>query len=193
MEITHENYENLNDYNINNKYIHKSANKYFYEGDYINAILLYDELLKTLFNNDLVSIIYSNKSACYLMLKDYVKALQNGVYSIKNNNINSKAWGRIGWSLKKIKKNDEAFNAFKIANKLNPSNINYKNEIFFYKSKKINNINLIKLFKSSAYITNKLSNKDLKNNILKNIFTPTKLLEDNNILHIIDYIIDKIN
>lgn len=187
-----ENYD-YNEYNISNEYIHITANNYFNEGDYSNAILLYDELLKTLINNKIISNIYSNKSACYLMLKNYVHALENALFAVKYNITNSKAWGRIGWAYKGLKEKTKSLKAFNIANRLNPTNINYKNEIYYYTIKNINNKNLLEIFKSSTNIINKLSNKDIKNKIWMNIFTPTKLLNDTSILNLIDTIIDEIN
>lgn len=181
------------DYNITFKYIHLTANKYYKEKDVFNALILYDQLLDVLIDNNIRSLLYSNKSGCYLYLKDYVNTLKNGLHSLENNNTNSKAWGRIGWAFKGLKKHKDAVNAFKIASKLNPNNINYKNEIYFYTSKKINNNNLFDLFKSSKYIMTKLSNKEFKNKLLMNICNPNNLLSDHNFLHLIDYIVDKIN
>lgn len=185
--------ENDNEYDIGNNYIHITANNYFNEGDYINALLLYNELLKTVINNKIISNIYSNKSACYLMLKNYLPALENSLFAIKYNITNSKAWGRIGWAYKGLKEKTKSLKAFNIANRLNPTNINYKNEIYYYTLKNINNKNLLDIFKSSTNIINKLSNKDIKNKVLMNIFTPNKLLNDTSILNLIDTIINEIN
>jgi tetratricopeptide (TPR) repeat protein len=193
MNINENDNYDYNEYDIGNNYIHITANNYFNEGDYSNAILLYDELLKILINDKIISNIYSNKSACYLMLKKYVNALENALFAIKYNITNSKAWGRIGWAYKGLKKKKKSFKAFNIANKLNPNNISYKNEIYYYTLKNINNKNIINIFKSSTNIINKLSNKDIKNKILMNIFTPNKLLNDTIILNLIDNIINEIN
>ena len=135
MEFENQNFDNLEiyNYNITFKYIHLTANKYYKQKDVLNALLLYDKLLNVLVDDNIRSLLYSNKAGCYLYLKDYVNTLKNALHSIENNNTNSKAWGRIGWAFKGLKKNKDALNAFKIANKLNPKNINYKNKIYFYK------------------------------------------------------------
>ena len=187
--------DDLVDYNyeITNKYLHDLANKYFKECDYKYAIILYDNLLESLINDILKSKIYSNKSACYLMLKDFVNSLNNGLLSIKYNNLNAKAWGRVGWSFKGLKNKEDSLKSFKIANRFDPFNINYKKEIYFYNSNKIDKLNLFELFKSNEYIIDKLKNENLRNKLLLNLFSPDKLIKDNEILHLIDYIIHKID
>jgi tetratricopeptide (TPR) repeat protein len=159
----------------------------------MNAILLYDEILKIEFDNKIISIIYSNKSACYLMLKDFVNSLNNALISIKYNNLNAKAWGRIGWSFKGLKNKEDSLKAFKIANNLDPLNINYKKEIYFYNSNKIDKLKLFEFFKSNKYIINKLNNNNFKNKLLANLFSPDNLIKDSEVLHLIDYIIHKID
>ena len=176
MEIEDDNLAD-NNYEINNKYIHELAN---------------NKLLELLVDNTIKSKIYSNKSACYLILKDFVNSLNNALLSIKCNNFNAKAWGRIAWSFKGLKNNENALDAFKIAHKFDPLNINYKKEIYFYNLNKIDKFNLFKLFKSSNYIINKFKNKDFTNKLLLNIFNQDNLLKDEDILHLIDYIIHKI-
>ena len=192
MEIDEDDLAEYN-YEINNKYLHDLANKYFKEGDYKYAIILYDNLLESLVNDILKSKIYSNKSACYLMLKDFINSLNNALLSIKYNNLNAKAWGRVGWSFKGLKNKEDSLKSFKLANKFDPLNINYKKEIYFYNSNKIDKINLVELFKSSEYIINKLKNENFRNKLLSNLFTPDNLMKDNEVLHLIDYIIHKID
>lgn len=187
--------DDLADYNyeITNKYLHNSANKYFEENDYKYAILLYDNLLEFIVNDVLKSKIYSNKSACYLMLKDFVNSLNNALLSIKYNNLNARAWGRVGWSFKGLKHKEDSLKSFKIANKFDPLNINYKKEIYFYNSNKIDKLSLFELFKSSEYVINKLKNKNFRNKLLSNLFTPDNLMKDSEVLHLIDYVIHKID
>jgi len=184
----------LTDYNyeINNKYIHQIANKYFEENNYMYAIILYNKLLELLIDNTIKSKIYSNKSACYLRLKDFVNSLDNALLSIKYDNFNAKAWGRIGWSFKALKNNENALEAFKLAHMYDPLNINYKKEIYFYNLNKIDKFNLFNLFKSNEFIINKFKNKDFRNKLLLNIKNQNNLLKDNDLLSLIDYIIHKI-
>lgn len=187
--------DDLADYNyeITNKYLHDSANKYFEENDYKYAILLYDNLLEFIVNDILKSKIYSNKSACYLMLKDFVNSLNNALLSIKYNNLNARAWGRVGWSFKGLKNKVDSLKSFKIATKFDPLNINYKKEIYFYNSNKIDKLSLFELFKSSEYVINKLKNKNFRNKLLSNLLTPDNLMKDSEVLHLIDYVIHKID
>ena len=106
MELNIQNLEIYN-YNISYKYIHLTANKYYKERDTFNALILYEQLLNILVDDNIRSLLYSNKAACYLILKDYINVLQNALESIKHNNTNSKAWGRIGWAFKALKKHDK--------------------------------------------------------------------------------------
>ena len=191
MEIDDDDLTEYN-YDINNKYLHVLANKYFKENDYNYAIILYDNLLELIVNDILKSKIYSNIAACYLMLKDFVNSLNNSLLSIKYNNLNAKTWGRVGWSFKGLKNKDDALKSFKIANKFDPLNINYKKEIYFYNSNKMDKLNLFEFFKSNEYIINKFKNENFRKKLLSNLFTPDNLMKDAEVLHLIDYIIHKI-
>ena len=179
-------------YDTNIKNIHILANKYFEEKDYKWAIFLYNKLLETIVDDKLKSKIYSNKSACYLILKDFVKSLDNALLSVKFNKLNAKAWGRIGWSYKGLNNFKNALESFEIASKINSYNLNYKNEILFFKSKKINKMNLFDLFKTSKFIMNKLKNNSLKKKILSNMNNQDNLINDNEFQSLINHIIDKI-
>lgn len=182
--------EELTQYNFNltNKYLHELANDYFKQSNYNNAIDIYKKILNNIVDKTLQSIICSNISACYLKLEDYPNALKEGLQSIQYNNNNSIAWGRVGWSAKKLKKHDEALNAFKIASKLNPYNIHYKNEIYYYNAKKINKINMYELFKSSNYIMTKLRDENFRDKIINS----ENLMQDYEFVKLVDHIINKI-
>ena len=179
-------------YDLINKYMHNIGNTYFNDAKYNCAIIIYNKILDNIIDNDLMSIICSNKSACYLKLEDYNNAINEGIKSIQFNKINPVSWGRIGWALKKLKKYNEALNAFKIASKLNPYNLNYKNEIYYFNSKKIDKINFFNLFKSSDYIMKKIHDINFRNNILNNSLTPENLINNYEFIKLIDYIISKI-
>ena len=179
-------------YDMNNKYLHEIGNSFYNEGKYINAIKIYKELIDNLIDNNLISIIYSNISASYMQLKDYFNSLNFSLIAIQNNNQNAVAWGRVGWSYKGLNENDNALKAFKIALKLNPNNLNYNNEIYNYNSKKIDDINLFDIMKSSNYIINKLKNENFRNKILSNALHFDNLMEDLEVIDLIDYIIHKI-
>ena len=91
-------------YDLTNKYMHKLGNDYYNDKNYTDSIIIYDKLLNNIVDSNLISIIYSNKSACYLKLEDYYNALNEGLQSIQYNKNNSVAWGRVGWASKKLKK-----------------------------------------------------------------------------------------
>jgi tetratricopeptide (TPR) repeat protein len=191
MDSEDEEFEQYN-YNMSNKYLHKLGNDYFKETDYSNALIIYNKLLENIIDNNLISVLYSNKSACYLKLENYHSALDEGIKSLKYNNNNSIAWGRIGWASKKLKKHEEALQAFKIANNLNPYNFNYKNEIYYYNTKKIDKINFFELFKSSDYIIKKISDENFRNKILVNSLNPENLMKDYEFVKLIDHIVYKL-
>jgi tetratricopeptide (TPR) repeat protein len=179
-------------YDIKNKFLHQLGNEYYTNQNFNWALQFYDKLLNNINDNNLLSIIYSNKSACYLNLSNYNDALFYGLLSIQYNINYSIAWGRIGWAFKKLKKHDDALKSFKIANKLNPENVNYKNEIHYYNLKKISKINIIEIFKkfkSNKYIMSKLLNKDIQYKIINN--TPN-LMQDYEILKLLDYILNEL-
>jgi tetratricopeptide (TPR) repeat protein len=187
-------YEELEKYNYNtkNKYLHNLGNDYFNDNNYYNALIIYNKLLENIIDNELISILYSNISACYLKLENYHKALDKGIKALNYNNKNSVAWGRVGWASKKLKKHDESLHAFKIANNLNPYNFNYKNEIYYYNTKKINKINFFELFKSSDYILKKISDENFRNKILVNSLNPENLMKDYEFVKLIDHIVYKL-
>ncbi len=174
-------------YNILTKYLHILGNDYYNNKSYNEAIFIYKELLDNIIDNNLISIIYSNICACYLQLYDYNNALIYGLQSIQYNKNNAITWGRIGWISKKFKKYEEAICAFKIANKLNPNNINYKNEITYFNLKKINNITFNDILNSSDIIINKLKTK-----ILNNSLNFDNFMNDYEFVSIVDNIVNKI-
>lgn len=154
------------------------GNESYYLEDYEMAINYYLYYILYLDNTNLdksieKSNIYSNISACYLKLMDYNNSLLYGIKSLELNINNTISWGRVGWSYKALKIHTKAYESFIIANKLNPKNIYYINELKFY-SKKMNNIdqkinitNLFSLFKNNSSLFNEL--KDLKSDIINGI------------------------
>jgi tetratricopeptide (TPR) repeat protein len=109
--------------------LHKNANELFMQEKYELANEIYNQLLNNQYKPD---IIYSNKAACFLKLKNYKSALDCGLKSIQINLNNSIAWGRIGYSYKGLKMFTESLNAFEIAHKLNKNNDKYLKELIFY-------------------------------------------------------------
>jgi tetratricopeptide (TPR) repeat protein len=115
--------------------IHKNANQLFIDGEFEKANQLYTELLDTQYKPD---IMYSNKAACFLKVKEYKLSLDNALKSTQINLNNSVAWGRIGYSYKGLKMFTESIKAFEIAHKLNKNNENYLKELIFL-HKRFNN------------------------------------------------------
>ena len=144
--------------------LHKYANKCFIEEKYELAIEIYNELLN---NQYKTYIMHSNKSACFLKLKNYKSALECALNSVQINLNNSIAWGRIGYSYKGLKMFSESLNAFEIAHKLNKKNENYIKELIFLHqsfNNKINVTNIFNLLLNNKIIFNKL--KNMKNEII---------------------------
>lgn len=144
--------------------IHKIANNLFINEEYEIANELYNILIKM---NYKIDIIYSNKAACFLKLKNYKDALDFALKSIQNNLNYSVSWGRIGYAYKGLKMFSESLNAFEIAHKLNKRNKNYIKELLFLNERfnnKINMNNIFNLLLSNENILNKL--KNIKNDII---------------------------
>ena len=177
--------------NILTNELHATANIYFNNNQAVDALNIYLEIIELLINNKITdniffSLIYSNISACHLKNKNYIKSLETGLISTQYNLHNAKAWGRIGWSYKGLKINNNAYKSFTLASKINPSNIYYKKEIELYESKILNKNNLFKLFLNDVTLLNKLKDKNNIANILKG-----NLNDD--ILLLIDDVINKLN
>jgi tetratricopeptide (TPR) repeat protein len=192
--ISNDEDEELYNYNLKNKYIHICANEFYDKKDFNLAIVYYSNLIDNLVNQKILSIIYSNRSACYLNLKNYIDSLNDALSSVKFNIYNSKSWGRIGWSYKGLFRLDESIKAVRIANSLNPNNFNYKKELYDYNSKNISKLKLFNFFKNNKYILCKLQNENFRNKILQfnNLFN-SDFIKDPEIFNFLDYIITKIN
>jgi tetratricopeptide (TPR) repeat protein len=152
--------------------------------DFDNAITLYKFIIENHLKYFIKSKIYSNLAAFYLKKGDFTNALSNALTSITFDNQNAKAWGRIGWSFKKLKKYNYSLKAFEIANKIKAKKI-YQLEIEFLKKKLNDNItiaNIFSILKSDKFI-NKLKNSDITNNIT---------IKNNNIINLINDIIDEL-
>jgi tetratricopeptide (TPR) repeat protein len=144
--------------------LHKIANNLFIKEQYELADNLYNQLVDNQYKLD---IIYSNKAACFLKLKNYKSALMCALNSVQINLNNSIAWGRIGYSYKGLKMFTESLNAFEIAHKLNKNNESYLKELIFLHQRfnsKINVTNVFNLLLNDQVLFNKL--KDIKNEII---------------------------
>jgi tetratricopeptide (TPR) repeat protein len=143
--------------------MHKNANHLFVEGQYELANEIYSQLINIQYKPD---IMYSNKAACFLKLKNYKYALEHALKSIEINLNNCNAWGRVGSAYKGLKMFSESLNAFEIAHKLNKNNENYIKELIFLHQRfndKITINNVFNLLLNNKNIFNKL--KNVKNEI----------------------------
>jgi tetratricopeptide (TPR) repeat protein len=164
--------------------LHKNANELFIQKKYKSAIKIYNNLIN---NNYKLSIIYSNKAACFMKLKKYKKSLMYSLYSVEHNLNNSIAWGRVGYSYKGLNMLAEALEAFDIAHKLNKNNENYSKEIIFLNeliNSKINIKNVFKLLFNNKTLYNKL--KNIKNVISNNNLSINQISNNNEINKILN-------
>jgi tetratricopeptide (TPR) repeat protein len=143
--------------------IHKYANELFINEKYELANESYNILINMEYK---LYIIYSNKAACFLKLKNYKSALDSALKSVQNNLNYSIAWGRIGYAYKGLKMFSDSLKAFEIAHKLNKHNEIYLKELLFLYErfdKKINMKNVFNLLLTNKNIFHKL--KNIKNDI----------------------------
>lgn len=166
--------------------IHKNANFFYKNKKYNKSIKLYFKLINNSYKND---ILYSNISACYMKMNDYVNSLKYGLKSIEANLYNSVAWARIGFSYKLLKKHNEAYKAFDIAHKIDKNNKIYYKELEFYHtrySKKVNISNIFNLIFTNKNIYDKIKETSTEIVNTKNVFN------NSNIINLIDTIIKKL-
>jgi len=169
--------------------LHKYANQLFITEDYILANEIYDYILKN--NQYKPDIIYSNKAACFLKIKDYKNALFYALKSVEINLNYSIAWGRIGYAYKGLKMFTESLNAFEIAHKLDKNNENYLKELIFIHKRfndKINTSNVFNLLLNNKIIFNKL--KNMKNEIINT--NVTNFLNNENITSLIKEVMNEL-
>jgi tetratricopeptide (TPR) repeat protein len=175
----------------NNYQNHELGNNNYILGNYDTAINLYLQIQ----NYDKQHIIYSNIAACYLSLKNYIKALDYGLQSVDNKLKYSVGWGRIGSAYKGLQMYKDSYKAFHIASLMNPDNINYHNELLYLEKKNIINLNyseIFKLFLNNNILLEKLKNKDFRNLIL-NSKNSNDILNNKNIKNILDSLILNLN
>jgi len=158
---------------------HKKANKLYKEKKYNNAKLIYSNLIKQDYKKD---IIYSNRAACNLQLKNYLEALNDSLKAVEINLNYALAWGRVGYSYKGLKMHSHAHKAFDIAHTLNKKNKIYLNENnFYYKrlSDKLNIKTIFNLMMNNKSLFNELQGlkKDITNIDNQNFFTNKKILD----------------
>ena len=171
--------------------LHKYANESFVNGNYNLANELYNQLLVDSNQEYKPDIIYSNISACFLKINNYISALDYALKSVQINLNNSIAWGRIGYSYKGLKMFSESLNAFEVAHKLDKYNENYLKELIFLHKRfneKINVTNVFNLLLNNQIIFNKL--KSMKNQITNT--NVGNCLNNDNITSLISEVMNKL-
>jgi tetratricopeptide (TPR) repeat protein len=171
------------------KSFHIKANQLYNIRKYIKAIELYSKLIDSNYEK---ATMLSNRSACYLNLKNYLSSLADSLKAIEININMVKAWGRVGYSYKGLEMHKDAYKAFEIANTLDKNNDLYKNELQYYFNRfnnKINLSNIFKLLTSDIKLLNNL--KEIKTDIINT--TPTNLFNNKKIINFIETIIKKID
>lgn len=158
---------------------HIKANKLYRKEKYQDAIHIYTYLIENDYKKD---IMYSNRAACNLQLKNYLEALNDSLKAVECNINNSVAWGRVGYSYKGLKMHSHAFKAFEIATKINKKNKLYLNEVQFYHKRLSNKLNMKTLFNlmmNNKPLFDQLQDlkKDITNINNENFFTNKKLLD----------------
>ncbi len=193
------------------------ANQYFNEGKYDEAIKIYTQLLESdeSNSNDTNHVILSNRSATYVNMKEYSKALEDGVACTKLKPSWSKAWCRVGAALYGLNKLDESLVAYNKAYEIEPldsykkmideikkSLTQIKDELFSNEmSNNIgNNPNLENMFGSmfdsvlsNPTIMEKLIDPDFQSKILSLQNNPMAALNDQDIMKVMNEMMKNIN
>ena len=183
--------KDINNIDNMNKQNHELGNYFYTSHDYNIAIDFYLQINN--YNNQY--IIYSNIAACYLALKNYIKALEYGLKSVNINLKYSIGWGRTGSAYKGLKMFNESYKAFHIASLMDNTNTNYQNELLILNKKYIININytdIFKLFLKNNILLENLKNKQFRNLILNNT-DPSNIINNKAIKNILDSVILQLN
>ena len=178
------------------------ANQCFRDGNYEQAIKLYNEILETDENN---YSILSNRSAAYIKLNKYDIALNDAINATKLKPDCGKIWGRLGASLYGLYKFDESLVAYNKANELEPLEIytkmieENKKQLKIMKSKIIDKTfdeteynpgtsnlfnNLFDSVISNSNIMEKLSEPSFQSKILSLQNNPMDVMKDKEVMDI---------
>jgi small glutamine-rich tetratricopeptide repeat-containing protein alpha len=98
----------------------ENANNYFKQGNYIEAINLYTQILDNDMDNH---FILSNRAVAFIKLEKYEEALNDAIKSTKLAPEWGKAWGRLGGALYGLSRFDESLVAYTKAFELEPLEI----------------------------------------------------------------------
>jgi tetratricopeptide (TPR) repeat protein len=104
----------------------EKGNTYFKNGLFDEALNMYTEGLKFDHENH---ILFSNRSAVYLALGEFEKALDDANKSVEFYPSFAKGWNRKGVALRELGRMDEAIEAFYESLKFEPNNVTLQKEI----------------------------------------------------------------
>ena len=91
-------------------------------GDFRAAIYFFSMALEKNENSDNSPVLYSNRSASYCMLEDYTRALDDANTVIRMKPQWAKGYSRLGLAMHRLKKYEEAIEAYEMGLKLEPEN-----------------------------------------------------------------------
>ena len=187
----------------------ETANNYFKQGQYEDAIKIYTTLLEQ--DGDDCKIL-SNRCLSYIKLGDYKLSLTDAISVVRLQPESAKGWGRLGASLYGVNRFEEAITAYSKAYELEPlemysemvQEINTK--IIKVKKTVLKNSLLNKMKEGSEPVNNlfssmfgkmlesvttnqklmdKLSNSDFQNKVLSMESTPFSALNDTEVTDVL--------
>lgn len=178
------------------------ANQYLKNGNYEQAIKLYNELLEC---DKTDYAILANRSLAYIKSEKYDLALIDTVNITKVKPESGKAWGRLGAALFGLERFSESNVAYCKANELEPQDI-YKNMIEQIKEKisieqlkykainEPDNLfnNLFNSLMTNSKITEKITNTNFQNKVMSLQNNPIEAMKDTEIMEIINEIFNGI-
>jgi stress-induced-phosphoprotein 1 len=106
------------------------GNKYFSQGNYLEAIKWYTKAIEESPSH----IYYSNRSACYTAINELQKAIEDADQCIKLDSKWAKGYYRRGNALALLHRHNEAFDALTRGNQLDPKDQGIKDKLLEVKS-----------------------------------------------------------
>uniref|UniRef100_A0A8C9LJ03 Tetratricopeptide repeat protein n=1 Tax=Piliocolobus tephrosceles TaxID=591936 RepID=A0A8C9LJ03_9PRIM len=136
------------------------GNDYFKKCDYTNAIFYYSKALKKCKEKEMKSIIYSNRAACNVLIKNWNAVIDDCTKSIKYNNNYIKSYIRRSNAYEQLEKYNDSINDLDKALSLDPSLL----KTYEIKQKKLKTLAEQQLNKEKEEMVGKL--KDFGNMLL---------------------------
>lgn len=166
----------------------EDANKLVQESKYSDAIRIYSNLLK---NNNDDYILLSNRSVAFIKSRKYQLALKDCVKTTQLKPDWAKGWGRLGASLYRLNKIEEAKTAYNKAMELEPNNIIYMNMLLVLNKNNLNMIpenfqeNMLDIIMKETKLMDKMMDKKFQSKVLSMQSNPFEALQDDEIMGVI--------